>query len=645
MLQFFRNLFKTKLGVGIAIGFLVLIALAFASADVSSSGNFGGVAGGDRVATVGKDRIDTAALSQAATSALENIKQDDPKVSMKAFLAAGGLDKVLEEMIDRTALTEFGRKHGLVASQRLVDSEITKLAAFKGPDGKFSETAFRQALQQRGLSEALVRDDLAAGLVARQVLVPAAFGARAPRELALRYAGLLRESRSGAIALVPAAAFAPAAPPSDKDLADFYAKSSDRFIQPERRTLRYAVFGDSVLKDLPAPNDAEVAARYNANKALYAASEDRRVTQLIVPTEAAAKTIAAEVAKGTPLERAAAAKGLATAAVGTLNRQALAGQTSAAVADAAFAAAQGSLAAPARSALGWHVVRVDEIIRKPERKLADVRGEIVKVLTEEKRRAAINDLSARLEEEFEQGLTLADVAKELGLDVSSTGLITADGRPYAGNTTQPDPVVGRVISAAFAMEKEGEPQLAEIDPGKQFIIYDVGEIQPSAPAPLAAIKADVTAAWMLEKGAAAAKDAAARIVALVRKGTTLEAALSSAGKPIPPAQQVAMNRQDLAQMQNQVPAPVALMFSMAEGTVKMIPAGGDRGWFVVSLKDIVPGKVDAADPVIAAAQRELGTMAGREYAEALRRAIRAEVGVEKNPDGIRAVRSRLDGGN
>ena len=55
--------------------------------------------------------------------------------------------------------------------------------------------------------------------------------------------------------------------------------------------------------------------------------------------------------------------------------------------------------------------------------------------------------------------------------------------------------------------------------------------------------------------------------------------------------------------------------------------------------------MDAADPVIAAAQRELGMMAGREYAEALRRAIRAEVGVEKNPDGVRAVRSRLDGGN
>ena len=150
---------------------------------------------------------------------------------------------------------------------------------------------------------------------------------------------------------------------------------------------------------------------------------------------------------------------------------------------------------------------------------------------------------------------------------------------------------------------------------------------------------------VLQKGAAAARDAASRIVGLVRKGTALGTALAAQGKPIPPAQDVAMNREDLARMQNQVPAPVALMFSMAEGTVKMIPAGGDRGWFVVSLKDIVPGKVDAADPVIAAAQRELGMMTGREYAEALRRAIREEVGVEKNPAGVSAVRRRLDGGN
>ena len=43
MFQFFRNFFKTKLGLAISLAFLGLIALAFASADVSSTGTFGGI--------------------------------------------------------------------------------------------------------------------------------------------------------------------------------------------------------------------------------------------------------------------------------------------------------------------------------------------------------------------------------------------------------------------------------------------------------------------------------------------------------------------------------------------------------------------------------------------------------------------------
>lgn len=645
MLQFFRKMFNTKLGVILAMAFLVLIALAFASADVTGSGNFGGVAGGDRVASVGKDRVDSSALSQAASAALEDRKAQDPKISMKSFLAAGGLTQVLDDIIDRTALREFGRRHGIVASDRLVDSEITKLAAFKGPDGKFSESAFRQALQQRGLSESLVRRDLGAGLVARQLLVPAAFGARMPLETALRYAALLGETREGAVAVIPAVSFAPKAPPAEAVLAAYYAKHSDRFIRPERRVVRYAVFGESAVKAVPPPTEAEIAARYQANKAQYAASQTRTLTQLIAPTQAAAQAIAAEVAKGTSLEKAAGEKGLATAKLDAVTRDSLAGQSSREVADAAFAAARGALAAPARSGLGWHVLRVDAIDNKPGRSLDQVRAELSAALAIEKRRAAINDLSARIEEEFDEGGNLEETARELGVQIDTTGTITADGQPYGAPPAALNPVVARILATAFAMDKEGEPQLAELDPGKLFVVFDVNRIEPSAPAPLAQIRNDVIAAWMLEQGAAGAKAAAAKVVEQVRRGTELGAAMASLGVPAPPVEQVKLNRQQLAQMQGRVPTSIALMFSMAEGTAKTLPAKNDQGWYVVSLKNIEPGRIDRNAPLVANAQRELGEAAGREYAEALRRAIRAEVGVKKNQTAIDAVRTQLGGGN
>jgi peptidyl-prolyl cis-trans isomerase D len=117
------------------------------------------------------------------------------------------------------------------------------------------------------------------------------------------------------------------------------------------------------------------------------------------------------------------------------------------------------------------------------------------------------------------------------------------------------------------------------------------------------------------------------------------------GVALPPVDHLTMGRENLARAGQAVPPPLGLMFSMAEGTVKLLAAPNNRGWYVVALKDIEPGKVDPADQIIPAAQRELGETAGREYAEALRRAIRTEIGVKKNDTAISAVRKQLAGGN
>lgn len=645
MIQLLRRLMGSKVGIGLALAFLVVIALAFAAGDVANVQSGGSSSGGDQVASIGKERVFASQLSQAATNALENLKRENPRITMRAFVAEGGLEKVLDQLLDRIALAAFGRQHGVVASDRLIDSEIAKVPNFKGPDGQFSDAAFRQMLQQQGITEKALRDDLAQGLIARQLMAPGEFGSVIPRALAMQYAALLRETRSGSIALLPSAAFAPAAVPSQADLQAFYTRSRDRFILPERRVLRYATFGDAALKQVPAPTEAEITARFNANKAQYGAQENRRITQLIVPTEAAAKAIVAEVASGKRLEAVASAKGLAAASLGAVSKDALARQSAPAVADASFSAASGALAAPARSPLGWHVMRVDGIDRRSERSLDQARGDLTAELAVEKRRAALNDMSARLEEEFESGGNLADAAKELGLTLQQTPPLTADGKVYGDPVKTAPAELARLIQTAFAMEREGQPQLAEVEAGKTFVIFDVNSIAASAPAPLAEIRDDVATMLLLERGAASAKAAAETVLAQAKRGTDLAAGLASLGKPLPPVQRVDMGREQLNAAQQQVPPPLALLFSMARGTTKLLPAPDNRGWFIVSLKAINPGKVVENDPVIAAAQSELGQLAGREYSEQLARAIRTELGVKRQDAAVRALRSQLAGGN
>jgi peptidyl-prolyl cis-trans isomerase D len=641
MLQLFRNFFKSRIGIGVTLAFLVVIAFAFASSDVANTNLFGGVSGGDRVAVVGRERIDAAELETTARSALEQSRQTDPTLTMQAFVAQGGLDQVLDQLLQRTALAEFAHRFGMRASDRLIDKQLIEIPAFRGADGNFSQDAFQAVLSQRGLTEATVRQDFAAGLMARQLLTPIAFAPVMPASFGHRYAALLREQRQGTIGMLPSAAFVPQGDPTPAQLQAFYTANANAYIRPERRVIRFAQFGEEALGTLPAPTEKQIAERFQRDRAQYAAIERRRLTQLVLPTQDAAKAIRAEVQGGKSLDAAAREKGLATASIGPVSQNEFANASSAAVAQTAFATAQGALTQPTRGGLGWYVLRVEAIEKQPGRTLDQARGEISAALAAEQRKAALADLTARLEEEFDGGSSLADAAKELDLTITATAPATADGKIYGKPGETVPPVLGRVLSTAFDME-EGEPQLAEVVPGTTFVIYDVSEITPSATAPLAEIRDQVASDWKRDEGAKGAKAAAERIIARLAKGSSFADAFAAEKRQLPAPQAVDFNREELGR-QGQVPPTLALFFSMAARTTKKLEAPSDQGWYVLRLDTIEPGQVAANDPMVIDTLRQLGSVAGEEYVEQFIKAAQREVGVERNEAAIKAVATQLTG--
>ena len=645
MFQFFRNFFKTKIGLAVALAFLGLIGFAFASSDVANTTTFGGVAGGDRVAVVGSEKIGTAELTRSMNDALDRIRQDNPTISMPAFLAQGGLDDVLSLLIDRFAIKGYAAEYGLRAGENLVNSEIRQIPMFRGPDGNFSDETYRLALRQQGMSDAQIRDDLAVGLLAKQLMIPATFGATMPEKLAVRYAQLFKERRQGTIALLPSAAYAPAGAPSDAQLQAFYTANRSDFIRPERRVIRYATFNSDALGDTINPTEVEIAARYKQDSAQYAANEQRSFTQLIVPTQAAANSIRDRLAAGASIEQVAQEAGFRTSALADTDKKTLNERTSTAVADAYFAAASGSVTAPARSSLGWHVARVDNIDRIAARTLDQARADITNTVREEKRAKGLADLASRIEEQLDDGATMNEVASELKLTVATTKPITGQGLVY-GSTTETAPAqLAPALTTAFQME-EGEPEIAALDSGATYLLFEATDITPSAAAPLNEIRDMVVRAWRQSEGDKAAKAAADRVMGRVAKGSTLAAAIAAEKKGLPGIEQINLTREDLARQREQrIPPPLALMFSMAQNTTKRLDAGNDMGWFVVDLDTITVGTIAKDDPLVSAAVRELGPALGQEYVAQMRGAMRDELGVERNQTAIDAVRKQLAGTN
>ncbi len=640
MISFFRRIIGSRFGAVIALVFVGLIAVGFALGDVTGSTSFGGL-GGANVARVGNADITLGEFNQALENRLRAEQKENPTLAMPNFVESGGLDGTLEQLINRYALAVFGTENGVAVSKRLIDYEIRNLPQAKGLDGKFSEESFRAFLGQLGLTEKMVRDDYTQNLFAQQILPIANKGGGAPASLVLPYASLSLEKRSGQVAVIPSAAFLPKDPPSEAILSQYYRSNTIKFTVPEKRAVSYAIFGADIVAGRAKPTAAEIEAYYKTNAATYAATQTRDISQIIVPTEAAAKSVIDKIAAGQPLAAAAKEIGLSVSSIKAVQKNAVEASSSKAVADAIFAAGQGTMAKPTKGGLGWFVVRVDAVQQVAARPLAAVSGEIEKTLLEKKKSDTLNELTSELENEFEGGATIADMANAQGLKVETSPLLLANGANTKDQNYRPIPEMRVILPAVFDMERDGNAQLIEIEAGKRFAMVSVADVEEAAPPPLATVRNEVMQLWAQEQGSKKAKVAAEQVQKAIIGGKSLNEALAALGIRLPNPQSVAGTRAELRAEGKPMSPPLALMFSMKLNSAKTLAAPGDAGWFIVHLNQIIKGDASQNAPMIASAQGEFTKLLQEEYTVQFINAAAAAVGVKKNDSGIAELRASL----
>jgi peptidyl-prolyl cis-trans isomerase D len=640
MISSIRSRINSKFGAIFALAFIGLIAIAFALGDVSGSGNLGGLSGGN-VARVGNKNITLSDLNESLENQLRAERQNNPTLDMTQFVDGGGLDSTLTQLINRYAITVFGEKYGVAVSKRLVDSEIRKIPGAMGLDGKFSADAFRAFAQQIGVSEKAIRDDLTQNLFAQQILPAAASGPAAPDGMILPYASLMLEQRAGQIASIPATAFLPTRPPSEAVLAKFYSDNAIKFTIPEKRAVSYAIFGRDIIAQRAKPSEADIAAYYKANAAQFAASQTRNISQVIVPTEAAAKSVVAQVAAGKSLSAVAGELGLSVATTASVTKDSLTNSTTAAVASAVFAAAQGSIATPARGKLGWTVIRVDAINNIAAKSLADARADIEKELLKTRSEEMLTEMTAQIEDAFADGATISDLAKQNGLTVNSSPKLLATGQDISNPAYKPIPEMAAMLPAAFQMETNGAAQLIELIPGERFAMIAVANFEEAAPPPLNGVRSIVQQQWALSEGAKGARNAANALRKAVDAGQPLQTALAAAAIKGAQVERLSGTRADISREGQPVPPPLSMMFAMKKGTAKILAAGGDRGWYVVHLNDIIKGDARGNVPMLMARKQELTGILQQEYAAQMIVSAAKNADVEKNEGGIEELRTRL----
>jgi peptidyl-prolyl cis-trans isomerase D len=644
MLSTFRRAISSWLMLGVLLlAVIAIVVTGFGTDGMGGMGTAGGSTKGEQIATVDGVELYESQLTEEINRAFRRAQQEQPELDLATFLSGGAFEGILNQLIMSQALLRYADEHGIIVSERMIDREIVNVPTFRNLAGQFDQQVFLQVLNRMGMTEQQAREDIRRSLIQRQLVLPIAGSGRMPRAIAEQYAGLLLERRQGMIGVVPSEAMGAGVEPTEQELAAHYRASRQRYTVPERRVLRYATIGQEQVAQASQATEQEIAAQYQQNAATYGPQETRTLSQVVLPDQNAANQFMQRLRGGASFAQAAQAAGFGATdiAVGQQNRQQFTGTTNAQVAQAAFAAAQGATVGPIRSELGFHIVRIDAINRTAGRPLAAVRAEIATQIQQRKSNELLAALIARIEERLQGGMSFEEALRSERLTAVETPPITATGAA-PGAQFQATPDLQRLLAPAFEMEADQDPVVETITENQRYAVLAIGRVIPAAVPPLAEIRQLVRADLIRTRANERARAVAAAIVARVNGGMTMQQAFAQAGVRLPPPQAVNALRQQIAQ-NNQVPPPLALMFSLPQGAARQLQAPNGAGWFVIHLQRRIPGDPASQPQLVQSAQQQFSQLIGEEFAQEFARQVQNGLTVTRNEEAIGRVRQRLVG--
>jgi peptidyl-prolyl cis-trans isomerase D len=642
MLSFFRKISKSKVGTWViaAIGLAILAGFALADLSNFGTGQIGMGMGSSTLAKVGDQEVGEREVSDAMQRRLQQVRQQRPDADYASII--GDFNQVLEALINQDTLLAFSDKYHFPLSKRLIDAEIAQIPGTKGLNGEFSEQAYQQFLAQQRLTDAEVRQVISGDLLQRLIVTPVVANARAPLGVATPYASMLLESREGEAAIVPTDAFKAGLKPTDAQVQQHYAANRARYMIPEQRTLRIARLGPDQVANVSA-SDQEIAKYYNDNKATYASSETRSLSQVVVQDQATANAIAQRAKGGATLAAAAAPAG-PNAAVTTLkdqSQQAYAGVAGNDAANAVFAAPSGGVVGPIKTEFGWAVVKVDSVKKGGGKTLDQARAEIAAKLNADKRKGAIEDVIAKVQDALDNGSNFSEATAAAKLPVTTTPLITANGTSRADPSYKLAPELAPALKSGFSMAPNDEPEVVALSGDQGYAIVSPSQVVPSAPAPLASIHDQVASDWINDQATQRARAAAEQIAAKASGSVSLADAIKAMGAPIPAPRPITARRIQIADAQGNIVPALRLLFTTGAGKSKMAPNPQGGGFFVVKTDKITPGNALISPGLISQVQGQLSQASSSDYAEQFLADLKREMKAKRNESAIQAFKARL----
>jgi peptidyl-prolyl cis-trans isomerase D len=486
---------------------------------------------GSTVATVGGRKIDVAELQDAARRLLSQlIRQNGNKLSPTPEIRQAVAEQALRQLVVQAAFAvEVDHLHLRVPDEALRQATFAT-KAFQGPSGQFDPATFQSVLRNNGLTEdrylALMRSDLGQ----RQLMEAVRAGGSSPdlmNRLAFQFQG---EKRVADLVNLPFAAAPEPPAPTDAQLDRQYADTTNDYASPEMRRIKAVILSpETIARDVTVGDD-ELRSYYDQHKAEFEKPEQRSVQVIVVPTEAAAQTMATSWISGADWDAMQKVAAAGNASAVELDDTAQAAFPAADLAQAVFAATPDTVTGPVKSDQGWDLFRVVKVTPGDQRSFDQVKADLRPRVALERAMDLVYDRANKVQDALAGGAKLDELPANLGL-AAVAGTLDAQGNTPEGT---PAPVPGTpalrqaLIARAFQISPSDPPTL-EDGPDHSFYAVTVENITPPAIKPLAQVKDQVREDWVRETRRHEQDVIAARLLTAVKGGGSLAEAANLAG--------------------------------------------------------------------------------------------------------------------
>ncbi|WP_428312585.1 SurA N-terminal domain-containing protein [Hydrocarboniphaga sp.] len=489
------------------------------------------------VAKVGDHEITQAEFRQGYDQRYQQLQQMLGESFKPGMIDQARFRKnVLDDMVQEQVLRQYSHEAGYRASDAAVFNYLSSVPAFQ-ENGKFSAQIYRDLLARRGLQPQRFEGDLRQSLVIdqlRESISDSAFVSEEEAQITRRISG---QTRDIGMAVLPIARFQKDVQVTDAQIAARYEENKANYMAPERLKLAYVDLDLDKLPKAENPGADVLKVAYDAEKdSRFTGTEERRASHILIAfgaDKSAAKAkiekIQAELKGGAGFAEEAKKNsddpGSKTQGgdLGWVKR----GMMTKSFEDALFALKSGETSDVVETEFGYHLIKLDELKAPAARAFDDpsVQAELLELYQQREAQKRFQETSDKLEQlAFESPTSLDGVAQTLGLKVETTDWFTRAGGP--GILAQ-EAVKTAAFSPEVLNDNENSKPLS-VGPGRVVVIR-----KSEYEAPRQRPQNEVADGIREELKLAAAKTQAAaksrELLAALRKGDSLDAASAAAG--------------------------------------------------------------------------------------------------------------------